>query len=252
MLRFRTAQSSKMARAVRYAPTEAGRKHELTGAQCRRWHLMQSAVPQRNKALSNTTNTRRVGLQLIHSHTALTVPLVETASLFLNVTQEAYLKNENAKTSLPKAVIGTSVGQLENNQAIADRMEALAIELRTLADMNSETVPSQATLYSLAGKVYSARRKVDETFGLAGFAVSPAWDIVLDLYQAKVRGRQISITSACIGGACPPTTGLRWLQALESMNLIVRKPDPDDKRRHVVELSEGGRVKVEIALTDHL
>lgn len=162
------------------------------------------------------------------------------------------MNTENANNTPPKAVRGASVGQYENHEAIADRMEALAIELRSLADTGSKTVPSQATLFSLAGKIYSARRKVDETFGLAGFAVSPAWDIVLDLYQAKKQGRQISITSACIGGACAPTTGLRWLQALENMNLILRKPDAEDKRRHVVELSDGGCVKVEIALAAHL
>jgi len=162
------------------------------------------------------------------------------------------LKNENADNSVLHASDSASVGQLENNQAIADRMEALAIELRSIADKNIGSVPSQATLLSLAGKIYSSRRKIDDTFDLAGFAVSPAWDIVLDLYQAKVRGKQISITSACIGAACPPTTGLRWLQVLENMNLVVRKPDPDDKRRHVVELTEGGHVKVEIALAAHL
>lgn len=162
------------------------------------------------------------------------------------------MKIENANNPTRNAVSATSIGPQENHQAIADRMEALAIELRTIADSSVETVPSQATLLALAAKIYSSRRKVDEIFSLQGFAVSPAWDIVVDLYQAKIQGRQISITSACIGGACPPTTGLRWLQALENMDLVVRKPDPEDKRRHVVELSDAGRIKTEMALAAHL
>lgn len=144
------------------------------------------------------------------------------------------------------------MGQVENRQAIADRMEALAIELRTLSDNELDAVPSEQTLVSLARKIYTARRTVDDIFGMPGFAVSPAWDIMLDLYQAKIKGRQISVTSACIGGACAPTTGLRWLQILENMQLIVRKPDPDDKRRFVIELSDGAQIKVERALVSHL
>lgn len=147
---------------------------------------------------------------------------------------------------------GASVGQFENRQHIADRMEALAIELRSLSDTEMQAVPTEATLVALASKIYSARRKVDEVFGMSGFAVSPAWDIVLDLYKAKSEGKTISVTSACIGAACPSTTALRWLQALESMNLVERKPDRHDGRRIVVELTEGGAVKVAKAVGNHL
>ena len=145
-----------------------------------------------------------------------------------------------------------SIGQFENRQEIADRMEALTIELRSLSDRELGSVPSEQSLVSLAGKIYSARRDVDAIFGMPGFAVSPGWDMMLDLYQAKMQGKKISVTSACIGGACPPTTGLRWLQALENMHLVARGPDQDDKRRIMVELSDAGRVKVEKALLRHL
>lgn len=145
-----------------------------------------------------------------------------------------------------------SVGQYENRQSIADRMEALAIELRSISDMDSQAVPSEATLVALAGKIYSARRKVDEVFGMPGFAVSPAWDIALDLYRAKAEGKTISVTSACIGAACPATTALRWLQVLETMKLVERKPDDQDGRRSVVELTDGAVVKVAKAISHHL
>jgi hypothetical protein len=145
-----------------------------------------------------------------------------------------------------------SVGQHESQQAIADKMEALAIELRSMSDGEMQTVPTQTTLLALAGKIYAARRKVDEVFGIQGFSVSPAWDIMLDLYQARAQQKQISVTSACIGAACPSTTALRWLQALENMQLVVRKQDLGDKRRIVVELTDGARVKVDQALAMHL
>lgn len=146
----------------------------------------------------------------------------------------------------------TSIGQLENHQAIADRMEALAIELRSISDNRATAVPSDATMVALAAKIYSARRKVDEVFGMTGFSVSPGWDIILDLYQAWAQNKEISVSSACIGAACPPTTGLRWLQALENMQLIERKQDDFDKRRIVVSLTECGKIKAAKALTHHL
>jgi hypothetical protein len=145
-----------------------------------------------------------------------------------------------------------SVGQFDRRAQIADTLEALAIELRTHSDEEQAVIPTQSTLLALASKVYMARRQIDSIFGISGFAVSPAWDIMLDLYQAKALGKSISVTSACIGGACPATTGLRWLQVLEASHLIERRPDPEDKRRHVVELTDGGRVKVERALASHL
>lgn len=140
----------------------------------------------------------------------------------------------------------------ESHQLMADRMEALAIELRILSGREETSLPTQKTLLALSAKIYAARRRIDDIFETAGFAVSPAWDIMLDLYQAKCKGKKISVTSACIGAACAATTGLRWLQALENLCLIVRSPDPNDKRRFVVELTEGGVRKVEKALVSYL
>jgi len=71
---------------------------------------------------------------------------------------------------------------------------------------------------------------------------------MLDLYQSEEAGKPISVTSACIGAACPPTTGLRWIQALEGMGLIVRVNDPSDKRRTFVQLTPKGRAATEQAL----
>lgn len=135
-----------------------------------------------------------------------------------------------------------------NRQALAERMEALANDLRALSEEEDHPVPTETALLGLATKVYSSRRFVDTIFGIPGFAVSPGWDIMLDLYKSKVLGKQISVTSACIGGACAATTGLRWLQVLEGMQLIERQADQKDKRRSAVEITESGKIKVEQAL----
>lgn len=162
------------------------------------------------------------------------------------------MKPELTQSAKISPILPPSVGQVENRLKIADRIEALAIELRSLSDQELHFVPTESTLTALAGKLYSSRRKVDNIFGMVGFSVSPAWDIVLDLYKGKASGTKISVSSACIGAACPATTALRWLQALENMNLIERKPDPEDGRRTDVILTEVGRIKTAEALLAHL
>jgi hypothetical protein len=132
---------------------------------------------------------------------------------------------------------------------LIDKIEALTAELRTLSGFNSRRLPTKEAFVATASQIYAARREVDKVFGMEGFATSPAWDILLDLYVAADSNREISITSACIGAACPPTTGLRWIQVLESMHLLTREQDSEDRRRVIVEITEGAKVKVARALS---
>lgn len=91
-----------------------------------------------------------------------------------------------------------------------------------------------------ARQIYASRRKRCAIFDNAELFGEPAWDILLDLYIAHAEGKQVSVSSACIGSAAPSTTGLRWLGILAQHDLVVREHDPDDQRRVLVHLSEGG------------
>lgn len=93
--------------------------------------------------------------------------------------------------------------------------------------------------HDLAAQAYVARRARDESFGANAILFGePAWDILLELYSAQANGRDTSITSACFAAQVPNTTALRHLGNLEAHGLIVRRGDPDDRRRSVVRLSE--------------
>jgi hypothetical protein len=173
-------------------------------------------------------------------------------SKLTKLTQEVSLGTQSAQHSHETASTQESIISLTGRQAIADQLEAMAIELRSLTDDQMQAVPTEGTLLGLAKSLYGARRRIDEIFGMAGFSVSPAWDIMLDLYQACTHGKQISVSSACIGAACPPTTGLRWLHALETMQLIERRLDADDKRRTNVLITEKGRLHTAQALQMHM
>lgn len=85
---------------------------------------------------------------------------------------------------------------------------------------------------------YRARRRRDVAFGQDGALFGdPAWDILLDLFAAWLDGKRVSISSACIAAAVPPTTGLRYLGMLEDRGLIERDPDPHDRRRSFVRVT---------------
>lgn len=66
------------------------------------------------------------------------------------------------------------------------------------------------------------------------------WSILLDLFVQRVRGKAVSITSACIASGGPPTTALRWLHQLEQEGLIYSQACSADARRRYVGLSPSG------------
>ncbi|PKP90479.1 MAG: hypothetical protein CVT77_14940 [Alphaproteobacteria bacterium HGW-Alphaproteobacteria-16] len=83
-----------------------------------------------------------------------------------------------------------------------------------------------------------ARRLRDQYFAAELFA-DPAWDMLLDLYAARLEGgRRVSVSSLCIAAAVPPTTALRWIGTLHEAELFGREPDPSDKRRAHITLSD--------------
>ena len=94
-------------------------------------------------------------------------------------------------------------------------------------------------LAAIAERMYQERRRRSRHFPSHLFA-EPAWDILLDLFVNGVRNRAISITSACIAGGIPATTGLRWLGLLEKEGLLVREISGDDARVTWVRLSDQG------------
>lgn len=84
------------------------------------------------------------------------------------------------------------------------------------------------------------RRLRERLFG-SGLFFDPAWDILLDLYQAHLVQQRVATSELGRAAAIPPTTTLRWVDKLEQSGLVIRKPDPLDARRMFVELSKKGR-----------
>jgi hypothetical protein len=66
----------------------------------------------------------------------------------------------------------------------------------------------------------------------------PAWDMLLDLTAAHGEGVQVSVTSLCIAAGVPATTALRWLTQMVESGIFERVPDPADRRRAFIALSD--------------
>lgn len=84
---------------------------------------------------------------------------------------------------------------------------------------------------------YRGRRRRNRFFSADLFG-EPAWDLLLDLFAARLQNRKISVSSACIAADVPPTTALRWLGVLEQSDLIERIDDASDQRVTWVKLTD--------------
>jgi CheY-like chemotaxis protein len=72
----------------------------------------------------------------------------------------------------------------------------------------------------------------------------PCWDMMLDLYQKALSGQVVSVTSLCRVSVAPATTALRRLDDLVDAGLALRRRDPDDARRVLVQLTDSGMQKL--------
>ncbi len=100
------------------------------------------------------------------------------------------------------------------------------------AEPSSDPDPAPRTVRA----AIRARRLRDQHFTPELFA-DPAWDMLLDLYAAKLERGRVSVSSLCIAASVPPTTALRWIGTMHDAGLFEREADPGDRRRAHITLS---------------
>jgi hypothetical protein len=81
-----------------------------------------------------------------------------------------------------------------------------------------------------------------------GLFSDPAWDMLLDLFLARLTGQKVCVSSLCIASRVPATTALRWIKDMEAHGEMVRHADPSDKRRAYIEISDTAFEAVRVTL----
>ncbi len=130
-------------------------------------------------------------------------------------------------------------------------VEAIREEALAHTGVVSPAEPAERAITEAAKALYAGRRRRSRYFQeLAGMFEEAAWDILLDLFVSEREGREVSVSSACIAANVPPTTALRWLGLLEDRGAILREPDPSDRRRINLRLSDETRAAMYAYITD--
>ncbi len=132
------------------------------------------------------------------------------------------------------AVDGTEEPELATEEMLEDLQRSLA----TLTEEGVDTGISIGGAETFPEALYKIRRARDRVF--PGLFADASWDIMLDLYDHRRRGRAVTISSACVASSVPPTTALRHLDVLTASGLVTRRSCPHDARSTYVELTQKG------------
>lgn len=103
---------------------------------------------------------------------------------------------------------------------------------------------SDVQLLEVAQRYLRQRRARQQLFGVDLFG-DGAWDIMLDLYCARLASCNVSVMDACVAAGVPTTTGIRFIKQLGQAGIIFRRRDSSDRRRSWVELTDAAAAQVE-------
>lgn len=159
-------------------------------------------------------------------------------------------------------------------RVLLDRMSTLSTELQRLAHLIDEPGAASATslpksepepatappppsaerdpigTVQLTSLIRDLLRREMKRRAIGGGELfgDPTWAMLLDLLLAKIEGRRVSVSSACIASGAPMSTALRLVRRLVDEGVLRRLPDEQDRRRHFLAINP----KFEQPLMDYL
>lgn len=98
--------------------------------------------------------------------------------------------------------------------------------------------PSASPIGAVALRNLIKARQLRQRHFNADLFNDPAWNILLDLYAARIEGNDVYVSSLCIAAEVPVTTALRWVTVLVEQGWLDREHDKLDRRRHIVRLND--------------
>ena len=166
------------------------------------------------------------------------------------LTKKSHLDIICVTEDMPNDPAGNAGGRSDWASDARQLLEQIDRLLKTQLGMQQQR--DNVRTAQIAEEIYRFRKRRDLLFEQQAFGHlfgEPAWDMLLDLYIARVKGVQISVTSLCIAGSVPTTTGLRWIQLLVRSGLARRHADESDARRTFVEITDEGYRMLEMILS---
>ena len=100
---------------------------------------------------------------------------------------------------------------------------------------------SQALIDQKVASILEARRATSRAFGRELFS-DPAWDIMLELLAADLRGSRLRISD--VQAIAPKSTLDRWVTALRDRGLVKSYPDAEDLADPWIELTPESAAKL--------
>lgn len=101
---------------------------------------------------------------------------------------------------------------------------------------NTEVAATRPVVAQVLDLLRARRMRAD--FLPGKLFADPAWDMMLDLFAARLKHQQVSVSSLCMASGVPPTSARRWIDALVSRGLFERQADPNDGRRIFISLAD--------------
>lgn len=118
------------------------------------------------------------------------------------------------------------------------------------ASVSPRETRSREILVETARQAIANRRKRRRHFA-GGMFGEPGWEILLTLYTEEDNTR-LPVSRLVTASGSPATTGLRWLQYLESQDLVCRREHATDRRVELVELTDKGRTALDAYFSETL
>lgn len=119
---------------------------------------------------------------------------------------------------------------------------------RTVAEYNQRSFVAGDASEILSQTIRARRRRSDFLSG--ELFADPAWDILLELSLARAQGRAVTVEDLLRSSQVGESTALRWLEKLEQDGWVRRDPDPSDRRRSIVDLSERAAAAMQAWISD--
>lgn len=119
---------------------------------------------------------------------------------------------------------------------VGNRRQTLA----TVELLEGPPVEDENRLLSVAAQRILAKRRLRGQYFPEDIFGEPAFDVLLDLFVGELAGRETYTTSAAVASGAPLTTALRQIAMLVERGLVSRMPDPIDRRRVLLKLTEEG------------